>query len=109
MAKNEQQPLSETNEEAPFNNQTGRIWGCNHELSQTRGLNLIVDSEINEELRLVCASSNCRKYESTYFTVYYINYHDYLKVGSSLLFRKFSDYLFQQLGFSEQLTLKKAS
>jgi hypothetical protein len=105
MVKDEQKSPSEITEETRSTNQTGRIWGCNHELSQTRGLNLVCDSELNEELRKVCSSSKCHKYESTYFTVFYVDYHEFVKCGSNLLFKYFSDYLIKQLGFYEQLNL----
>jgi len=83
--------------------QTGRIWGCNHELSQTRGLNLIIDNEVSEELTKILKDPKLRVYETAYFTVYYLDYHRLKTNGSDLLFKYFSDYLFQQLGFEEQL------
>ncbi len=85
--------------------QEGRIWSCNHELSQTRGLNLIVDSEIESELMKIVSRKEVRKYEGSYFTVYYVDYHFFRKCGSDLLFKYFSDYLFDQLHFSEQLKI----
>ena len=86
--------------ERPIN---GHIWGCNHELSQTRGLNLIVDSEIEAEMKKVLSSPEIRIYEGAYFKVYYIDYHMIKKLGSEILFKYFSDYLFEKLNYSEQL------
>ena len=83
--------------------QEGRLWGCNHELSQARGLNLIIDSEIDTELKKITNHSKIYKYEATYFTVYYIDYHKLKEYGSELLFKYFSDYLFEHFKFTEQL------
>jgi len=105
MAKDERK--DEGNEEPTevLRKQDGRIWGCNHELSNVRGLNLEVDSEIDTELRKILKSDKVKKYEGSYFTVYYVDYHMIKKLGSDLLFKYFSDYLFEKLGFSEQLKI----
>jgi len=105
MAKDHNQEHNEQITDESITQQTGRIWGCNHELSNARGLNLIVDSEIDSELRRVLTKPEVRKYEGNYFTVYYLDYHLLLKYGSEILFKYFSDYLFTQLNFSEQLTM----
>ena len=90
--------------EGPERSMTGRLWGCNYELSNCRGFNTEVDSEIASELTKILSDSKIRKHESVYFTVYYVDYKTFRKVGSNLLFKYFSDYLFEKLGFSEQLT-----
>jgi hypothetical protein len=103
MSKDHNQEYPDDMPEEEKRKQDGRIWGCNHELSQARGLNLIVDSEIDSEMKKVLTSKNVRKFESTYFTVYFIDYHEFLKTDATLLFQYFSDYLFDKLHFSEQL------
>lgn len=85
--------------------QSGRIWSCNQELSNARGLNLIIDSEIDTELKKIEGRPEVKKYEGDYFTVYSFDYHLFLKVGSTILFRYFSDYLHDTLNFSEQLQI----
>lgn len=104
MCKQDQ--TAQINENGTINNefQSGRIWSCNHELSQTRGLNLIIDSEISEELKKVIDSGKYRFYEGVYFKVYYFDYHLLRQSDANFLFKYFSDYLFERLGFSEQLT-----
>lgn len=105
MAKdNKEQQNNETSQECN-RIQEGRIWGCNQELSQTRGLNLIIDSEISEELKKVIDNHKIKKYEAVYFTVYYLDYHKLKLYGSDLLFKYFSDYLFEKLNYSEQLKI----
>jgi hypothetical protein len=83
---------------------SGRIWGCNHALSKTRGLNLIIDSEIDSELRKITERSDCRKYEGNYFTVYFFDFKSFLTAGSEILFKYFADYLFRNLNYSFQFT-----
>ena len=104
MVKDEPPPLNEITPEMMERTQTGRTWSCNHELSQTRGLNLIIDNEIDTELKKVISHQDVKKYESDYFTVYYLDYHIIKKTGANLLFKYFSDYLYEKLHFSEQLT-----
>ena len=104
MVKDEPPPLTDENANLKDRKQTGRVWSCNHELSQTRGLNLIVDSEIDTELQKVISHPEVKKYKSDYFTVYYLDYHIIRKSGANLLFKYFSDYLFEKLHYSEQLT-----
>lgn len=103
MCKEDQ--TSKINEEGTADNnfQSGRIWSCNHELSETRGMNLIIDSEIESELKMIIDSKEVKKYEGSYFTVYYFDYHLMKKFGSEILFKYFSDYLFEKLNYSEQL------
>jgi len=103
MAKDAEQQENETGSSVKEKFQSGRIWGCNHELSNTRGLNMIIDSEIESELKKVFDNRTIRTYDGTYFKIYYINYHALKQLGSELLFKYFSDYLYNQLGFSEQL------
>ena len=103
MSKDHNPTKQIDNPSSEVREQEGRIWGCNHELSQTRGLNLIVDSEVDTEMKKVLTSKNIHKFESTYFTVYFIDYHEFLKTDAKLLFKYFSDYLFEKLHFSEQL------
>lgn len=85
--------------------QSGRVWSCSQNLSKTRGMNLVIDSEIDTELKNVLSNCKVRKYEAAYFTCYFVDYHEFLKRGSVLLFKYFSDYLFEHLGFSEQMAI----
>jgi hypothetical protein len=91
----------------PINDfQSGRLWSCNQELSQTRGLNLVVDSEIESEVKKIIDSGKYRFYEGCYFKVYYFDYHLIKQSGAEILFKYFSDYLYDKLKFSEQLTFQ---
>lgn len=106
MSKDKKEDQANETTEEKARTQDGRIWGCNQELSKTRGLNLVVDSEIDEQMKKVLSSGKIRKYEGSYFTVWYVDYHYFLTTGAAILFRYFSEYLYERLHFEEQLTLR---
>lgn len=85
--------------------QTGRIWGCSHNLSKIQGYRTEIDNETAEQLTKVIESGKAKKYESTYFTVLNINYKDLRKIGADLLFNYFANYLFETFDYSEQLEI----
>lgn len=88
-----------------YNSQTGRIWGCSHNLSKIKGFTSEIDSEISDELKKVVNQKEVKKYESTYFTVYNIDYHTLRKYGADQLFGYFCNYLLEEFDYSEQLTI----
>lgn len=83
--------------------QSGSIWNCSTNLSNIKGCDLIVDSEIEAEFKKVIDKSNCHKFEGDYFKVFYIDAVLLTKYGSELLFKYFSDYLISQFNFHLQL------
>lgn len=105
LTKNKETPGTEAKKETETIIQTGRVWGCNHDLSKITGCKLIIDTEIYTELSKIVKDSHVRKYSTVYFTVYYLDYHLIKKLGADVLFKYFSDYLFQTFSFSEQLKI----
>jgi hypothetical protein len=97
--------LSLSEDEISKLKQSGRIWGCNHDLSGIRGFSSEIDSELSEDLTKVTTDKTVRRYCDTYYSVYYINYHDLKKIGADHLFKYFSDYLFEKFQYSEQLKI----
>ena len=106
MTKSEQSSYNLPTDDPSKKWVSGRIWACNHELSSARGLNLIIDNEVDAELRKIEKSVKVRKYSGDYFTVYYLDYHVMLETGAEKLFKFFSEYLFEKFKFSEQLTFE---
>jgi hypothetical protein len=84
--------------------QTGRIWGCNHELSNIQGFRSEIDSELAEDLTKIVSSGKARIYTTAYFTVIYLNWQMLKNIGSDYMFKYFSDFLFQKFNYSHQLT-----
>jgi hypothetical protein len=82
----------------------GRLWSCNYELSNLTGAKIEVCGNLNEELLNVIKNSGCRKYESSYFQVYYINASDLIKYGGRSLFQLFSQYLIEKFNYNIQLS-----
>jgi len=105
LTKNEKTENSTQPSESEFDNSTGRIWGCNRELSNITGYQCEIDTETADQIDRVIKSGACRTYKSTYFTVFTIEWHDLAKHGAEHLFKYFSDYLFDKFGYSEQLSI----
>jgi hypothetical protein len=104
MIKNEIENQKLTAEEKEKMIVKGRIWGCNHELSDIKGAQLHIDTKIDEELKKLVKDSNCKVFSSDYFTVLYIDYKKLELFGASTLFLAFSEYLFDKFNYSEQFS-----
>lgn len=83
--------------------QTGRIWGCNHELSNIEGFQSEIDSEISDEITKLCKSGKVHIYRDTYYTVITVNFQDLKRLGSENLFYYFANYLLKKFDYSLQL------
>ena len=83
--------------------QTGRIWGCSHNLSGITGYRTEIDSETAEEIKKVLESGRARKYETDYFTVLSMDFHIFKEIGADLLFSYFANYLLETFDFNVQL------
>lgn len=116
MSKNEsiqnQQPNEKDNDssnqqtsECNLLQQDGRIWGCSHNLSKITGFKSYIDREIESELRKLVSVTEVKFFESTYFTVYYVDFEMLQKAGCEILFKYFTDYLFEKFSYSYQQKL----
>lgn len=103
MSKNEYTQRKAQTENEDFTQSTGRIWGCNHELSNIKGYQCEIDTETSGELEKIVKSGKARVYSSTYFTVFYIDWHKLRSIGANWLFGYFSNYLLETFNYSEQL------
>jgi len=82
--------------------QTGRIWGCNHELSNLTGAQCEIDWILSEELERIATESECYHYEGDYFSVYYITIEDVKKLKAHEIFTRFAAYLVEHFDYHEQ-------
>lgn len=85
--------------------QTGRIWGCSHNLSNLKGYQQEIDSEVKEELKKIEKSGKARIYNGEYFTCININWKKLKSAGAEQLFKYFCNYLFETLGAPIQTEL----
>jgi hypothetical protein len=85
--------------------QTGRIWGCNQELSDIKGAQLEVDSEIDQAMKKVLAIVNPPTYSDTYFSCYDISLKDLKTHSPDVLFIAFSSYMCSHFNFNSQLSI----
>lgn len=88
-----------------YNQQTGRIWGCNQKLSEARGCSVDIDWETSNELQAIVKNSKARLYETDYFKVIYIDFRDLSRFGAPQLFKYFSNYLIEHFNFNQQLSI----
>jgi hypothetical protein len=102
MAKMDISTSSDANPESKLRLQEGRIWSCNHELSQAKGCNLEVDSEIEKDIKCIIDSGKAHIFKSDYFSVIYFDFKYLPKIGANALFKYFCSYLYEHLNFSYQ-------
>lgn len=82
--------------------QSGRIWGCNVELSNLKGAQANIDWQINDELEELAANENIKVLEDKYFTIIFFDSSILMKRPESQLFKLFSQFLFDKFGYSIQ-------
>jgi uncharacterized membrane protein (UPF0136 family) len=103
MTKNEELPPDKSLEETGKIKQTGRIWGCNRELSNVKGARLEMDSKTEKELKLLDSNPAVRGIHDTYYSVYYIDYTKLPGLGCDYLFNQLAGYLYDHFGKPTQL------
>lgn len=82
--------------------QTGRLWGCNHELSNITGARSEIDSGLENELQKLIDSNDIHKYSDNYYTVIYIDVKKLEQLQYRRLFELFASYLYNVFGFPLQ-------
>lgn len=85
--------------------QTGRIWGCNRELSNIKGARLDVDQQTENELQILENNKDVRQVSDTYFSVYYVDYKKLPEMGCDYLYKQLSVYLYNTFGKPIQLEI----
>lgn len=83
--------------------QTGRIWGCSHNLSKIQGYRTEIDNETAEQIEKLLKSDKAKTYSGDYFTVINIRFQDLAAAGAEHLFYYFADYLLQTFDFNLQM------
>lgn len=86
------------NPDKEITNQTGRIWGCNREISNPTGARADMDNELQAELEKLEADGDTRIYKDTYFQVFYTNSRNLQAKGCVKLFKLFARYMFETFG-----------
>lgn len=104
LTKNEQSQEETQKTEKTEQTQTGRIWGCNRELSNIKGAQLNVDSITEENLRKLDNNPAIYRFEATYFKTYYINYKKLPEIGCQHLFDEITRYLSTTFGTPYQFS-----
>lgn len=105
LTKNEDDPNNKHTPDTEHAEQIGRLWGCNTELSDIKGAQLIVDSEIHEALNKVIKNVNPQIFSDNYFSVYYIDIKQLQEHSPDILFAEFTRYLVDRFDYHTQLTL----
>jgi len=81
---------------------SGRLWGCNYELSDIPGARLVVDSHVHDALQSLFDKYSPDRYEGTYFTSFSINFQMLRDSDSDLLFKAFAGFVLDHFGKSLQ-------
>jgi hypothetical protein len=81
---------------------TGRLWGCNVELSNIPGARLIVDSHVHDAIKSIFDKHTPDIYEGSYFTCLNVTFDMLKDSDSDLLFKAFGQFLSSHFGKSLQ-------
>jgi len=81
----------------------GRIWGCNQEMSDIKGAQIIADSYIKSAVSELLNKFKPSVYSGEYFTSISINISMLSDIEFKCLFKAFSDYLIEKFDYHYQL------
>ena len=84
---------------------TGRMWGCSESLSQIKGGQIEVDSQIFDELTKIVDEGKARVYQGEHFSVIYINIQKVQHMHCDALFQRFASYMLSVFNYSIQSTV----
>lgn len=98
LTKDEIKERSQAEDEPDIAEQTGRIWGCNHELNNIKGAQVIMDTALQDEIELIESVKESYVYRDTYFSVIYFDIRLLSAYPQVKLFQLFSKYLLERFG-----------
>lgn len=105
MTKIEQQKKEDDSPDCDKKKDIGRIWSASMILTNIKGATTEVDSELNNILNYLKENFPERIYSDTYFSVITFSIEELSQYKCRGLADMFNRYLFQQFGYSSQLTL----
>lgn len=80
----------------------GRMWGCNFELSDIKGGQVIADSRVKDEINHLLTSKQVKRYDGDYFTVLEIESQKLVELGCPELYKVFCSFMFNHFRFNVQ-------
>jgi hypothetical protein len=83
----------------------GRLWGCNYELTDLKGAQIVVDSGFQAEITKAFRDHKPEFYKGEYFTVVYIRPAQLLKSGAIGIIKELADYISDHFGEDWQNSL----
>jgi hypothetical protein len=81
----------------------GRIWGCDYDLSDIKGAQIIADSQVKDAVRQLTAQFNPPTYSGDHFSCITIQFSMLHGADFQCLFKAFSNYLIEKFDFHYQL------
>jgi hypothetical protein len=76
-----------------------RTWGCSSSLSNLTGAILDLDSYIDDEINSIKSSYSITKYESDFYTVFYVKIQQFFNIQNSIIVAAFAAYIFDKFGY----------
>lgn len=106
LTTNDKPKPNETKEEINFAKQKGRIWGSSKNLQNIKGARMVVDNELETELRQIIDQTKCKAYHSDYFSVFYLDFQNLQFRDNHRIFDTFARYLVDEFGYHYQSEFK---
>ena len=85
--------------------QKGRIWSCNQELMEAKGLKIVADQEIQNEILNLKKDKRTKIIKDTYFEMLFFKFADLYSKNESRIFKEFCQYLVDKFDFHWQFEI----
>jgi predicted ATPase len=105
LTKTTQENQENSNSQTQERKEIGRSWGASVIISNIKGADTELDSELEENLKKLEKHFPNQVYKGDYFTVIDISLQMIESIGCQGLLTLFRRYLFNQFGYSSQLQL----
>ena len=96
LTKDEIKQMAKSNPEADIIEQTGRIWGCNRELSNVKGAQTIVDTQLQDEIELLMQCRETKVVSGDYYTVVFLDVRLLNQFPQLKIYQLFSKYMIEK-------------
>ena len=102
LTKNEIEIKLEQKPESNISVQEGRIWSCNKELSNIKGAQTVIDSELEIELEDLLETDGTRIIQDRYYSVIFFDMQIILENPNSQLSKLFFNYMIDKFHYNMQ-------
>jgi len=103
LTKEEIEKVKNENPTSEITEQKGRIWSCSSELSNVKGAQMVLDSQITDEIEELIESGEVKLITDKYYSIVFFDMALILKKPNSQLYKLFSKFMIEKFDFNIQI------